>query len=165
MTIPRDEAATDAAPKPVVIRKYANRRLYDSSRARCVTLADIAARLRAGERVRVVDARGGADVTRQVLAQILCEKEMAAAAGSILDEAVMSRLISLAGTVPPGRLSAALTRALDEVEAGGTHASGMLRRRIAPSERTMAARIDVLEARLKALMASADGAKRRGSDG
>jgi len=67
-------ASTDGdgviTPKITVFRKYANRRLYDTSRARCVTLADIARHVREGEMVKIVEAKNGSDVTRQILAQI-----------------------------------------------------------------------------------------------
>ena len=58
---------------PVVIRKYANRRLYDTWSKRYVNLEDIAALVRQGTDVKVVDARSGEDVTRVVLTQIIVE--------------------------------------------------------------------------------------------
>jgi len=57
----------------VVIRKYANRRLYDTSAGRYVNLDDLAALIRNGEDVRVVDATNGEDLTRVVLTQIIVE--------------------------------------------------------------------------------------------
>ena len=59
--------------KPVVIRKYENRRLYDTSASRYVTLPEIAARIRSGTEVKVVDARTGEDLTRAVLTQVILE--------------------------------------------------------------------------------------------
>lgn len=57
----------------VVIKKYPNRRLYDSSSRRYVNLDDIAALVRKGCDVRVVDARTGEDLTRVTLTQIIVE--------------------------------------------------------------------------------------------
>ena len=57
----------------VVIRKYPNRRLYDTSAGRYVNLDDVAALVRQGAEVQVVDARTGEDVTRVVLTQIIVE--------------------------------------------------------------------------------------------
>ncbi len=57
----------------IVIRKYANRRLYDTSAGRYVNLEDLAALVRKGCDVRVVDAKTGEDLTRVVLTQIIVE--------------------------------------------------------------------------------------------
>lgn len=57
----------------VVIKKYANRRLYDTSACRYVNLDDLAALIRKGEEVRVIDASSGEDLTRVVLTQIIVE--------------------------------------------------------------------------------------------
>ena len=62
-------------PEPRVIRKYANRRLYDATDSRHVTLEDIRRLIGSGIRVQVVDDRSGADLTRQVLLQIIAEQE------------------------------------------------------------------------------------------
>jgi len=61
------------APAPVVIRKYRNRRLYDTRSRRYVNLDDLAALIRQGTDLRVVDARTGEDLTRVVLTQIIVE--------------------------------------------------------------------------------------------
>jgi len=58
---------------PVVIRKYENRRLYDTSASRYVNLSDIAAMVREGREVKVVDAKTGEDLTRVILTQIITE--------------------------------------------------------------------------------------------
>ena len=57
----------------VVIKKYANRRLYDTSSSRYINLEDIAALVRNGKDVQVVDATSGEDVTRVTLTQIIVE--------------------------------------------------------------------------------------------
>ena len=59
--------------KPIVIRKYPNRRLYDTSSHRYVNLDDVAALVRQGAEVQVVDAKTGEDLTRVVLTQIIVE--------------------------------------------------------------------------------------------
>jgi polyhydroxyalkanoate synthesis repressor PhaR len=85
----RSTAPEAAASDIAVIRKYANRRLYDTPRARCVTLADIAERVRKGQKVQVINARDGGDVTRHVLAQIFCDTE--ADDSGMLNEEVHTR--------------------------------------------------------------------------
>ena len=57
----------------VVIRKYGNRRLYDTSASRYVNLEDLAAMVRNGTEVKVVDAKSGEDLTRVTLTQIIVE--------------------------------------------------------------------------------------------
>lgn len=62
----------------LTIKKYGNRRLYDTAASRYVTQAEIAAKIRAGEDVRVVNAKSGADLTAPTLAQIIFEDRHAA---------------------------------------------------------------------------------------
>lgn len=57
----------------VLIKKYGNRRLYDTAGSRYVNLDDLAALVRAGRDVRVVDAKSGRDLTRVTLTQIITE--------------------------------------------------------------------------------------------
>jgi polyhydroxyalkanoate synthesis repressor PhaR len=60
-------------PPVVLIKKYGNRRLYDTAGSRYVNLDDLAAMVRAGKEVRVVDAKTGRDLTRVTLTQIITE--------------------------------------------------------------------------------------------
>ena len=57
----------------MVIKKYGNRRLYDTSASRYINLDDIARMVRNGKNVQVVDARTGEDLTRVTLTQIIME--------------------------------------------------------------------------------------------
>jgi polyhydroxyalkanoate synthesis repressor PhaR len=61
--------------EPVVIKKYANRRLYNTGTSTYVTLEDLATMVKGGEDFIVHDAKTGEDITRQVLAQIIFEQE------------------------------------------------------------------------------------------
>jgi len=61
------------APTETVIKKYGNRRLYDTAGSRYVNLDDLAAMVREGKDVRVVDAKSGRDLTRVTLTQIITE--------------------------------------------------------------------------------------------
>lgn len=60
-------------PSVILIKKYGNRRLYDTAGSRYVNLDDLAEHIRAGREVRVVDAKTGQDLTRVVLTQIITE--------------------------------------------------------------------------------------------
>jgi polyhydroxyalkanoate synthesis repressor PhaR len=62
-------------PQERLIRKYANRRLYDSVGSRHVTLEDLRQLIVAGEKIKVVDDKSGEDLTRSVLLQIISEQE------------------------------------------------------------------------------------------
>ena len=61
--------------EPVTIKKYANRRLYNTGTSTYVTLEDLATMVKAGEDFVVYDAKSGEDITRSVLAQIIFEQE------------------------------------------------------------------------------------------
>ncbi len=61
--------------EPIVIKKYANRRLYNTHKSSYVTLDDLAEMVRAGLEFVVKDAKSGEDITRSVLAQIIFEEE------------------------------------------------------------------------------------------
>ena len=66
---------TTIAAEPVTIKKYANRRLYNTGTSTYVTLEDLAAMVKNGEDFVVYDAKTGEDITRSVLAQIIFEQE------------------------------------------------------------------------------------------
>jgi polyhydroxyalkanoate synthesis repressor PhaR len=61
--------------EPITIKKYANRRLYNTGTSTYVTLEDLATMLKNDENFVVYDAKTGDDITRQVLAQIIFEQE------------------------------------------------------------------------------------------
>jgi polyhydroxyalkanoate synthesis repressor PhaR len=61
--------------KPTTIKKYANRRLYDTGTSTYVTLEDLAGMVKRGEDFVVCDAKSGDDITRPVLTQIIFEQE------------------------------------------------------------------------------------------
>jgi polyhydroxyalkanoate synthesis repressor PhaR len=63
------------APGPIIIKKYANRRLYNTQTSSYVTLDHLCEMVKNGVEFEVRDARSGEDITRQVLAQIIFEEE------------------------------------------------------------------------------------------
>jgi polyhydroxyalkanoate synthesis repressor PhaR len=58
-----------------IIRKYANRRLYDATSSRHVTLDDIRKMVGSGERIKVIEDKNGDDITRSILLQIIAAQE------------------------------------------------------------------------------------------
>lgn len=86
------------------IKRYANRKLYDTEAKRYVTLDDLAAFVRQGEEVQVVDHATGEDLTSQTLFQIIFEEEKKI--GGLLPHVFLTRFIRAGGLT----LSALRTR-------------------------------------------------------
>jgi len=82
-------------PGRVVIRKYENRRLYDTASSRYVNLDDIAQMVREGVDVQVLDAATGEDLTRLVLTQIIVEDVKEPGSGFPLD--VLRQMVVASG--------------------------------------------------------------------
>ena len=66
---------TSKTKEPIEIKKYANRRLYNTGTSSYVTLEDLASMVKSGEDFIVHDAKSGEDITRSVLTQIIFEQE------------------------------------------------------------------------------------------
>jgi polyhydroxyalkanoate synthesis repressor PhaR len=82
--------------EPVVIKKYANRRLYNTGTSTYVTLEDLAGMVKHGEDFTVYDAKTSEDITRSVLAQIIFEQE-GKAGQNLLPIAFLRQLIRFYG--------------------------------------------------------------------
>jgi polyhydroxyalkanoate synthesis repressor PhaR len=70
-----DASTTTKSAEPITIKKYANRRLYNTGTSTYVTLEDLATMVKTGEDFVVYDAKTGEDITRSVLTQIIFEQE------------------------------------------------------------------------------------------
>ena len=94
----------------VTIKKYANRRLYDTESSTYITLDRLAAMIREGREFEVVDAKTGEDITRQVLTQIIVDEE--ARGSTMLPVNFLKQIIGLYGNsmeaVVPQYLEAAM---------------------------------------------------------
>ena len=137
----------------VIIRKFANRRLYDADRSCYVTLDDVARMVGEGARVRVLAAGSGADLTRQVLAQIFFEGE---SGDGLLDEVVLTRLIRLRQHPQRGVLSRHITQALESFPRPKATGGEVLPFAGGSGPDPAHTRIDALQARLKRLIEEAD---------
>ena len=89
------QAGGGAKPEPVVIKKYANRRLYNTSTSSYVTLDDLSRMVKEGRDFVVYDAKSGDDITRAVLTQIIVEEEQKGQ--NLLPIGFLRQLISLYG--------------------------------------------------------------------
>ena len=89
-----------SSASPRLIKKYPNRRLYDTSASVYITLAEIKQLVIQSEPLKVVDAKTGEDLTRSILLQIILEEE--AAGTPMFSEAVLAHLIRLYGQTMQG---------------------------------------------------------------
>ena len=105
------EGESGPAEPPVVVKKYANRRLYNTESSSYVTLEDLAVMIRAGRDFVVYDAKSGDDITRSVLTQIIVEEE--AKGKNLLPESFLRQMIGLYGNkmgqLVPGYLEFAMS--------------------------------------------------------
>ena len=96
--------------KPVVVKKYANRRLYNTATSSYVTLDDLAKLIKEGGDFVAYDAKTGEDITRSVLTQIIVEQEQKGQ--NLLPTSFLRQLISLYGDsmqfLVPGYLEQAM---------------------------------------------------------
>ena len=95
----------------VTIKKYANRRLYDTESSTYITLDRLAEMVREGREFEVVDAKSGEDITRQVLTQIIVEEE--SRGSTMLPVNFLKQLIGLYGNSVQGMVPQYLEAAMD----------------------------------------------------
>ena len=95
----------------VTIKKYANRRLYDTESSAYITLDRLAEMVREGREFEVVDAKSGEDITRQVLTQIIVDEE--ARGSTMLPVNFLRQLIGLYGNSMQGMVPQYLEAAMD----------------------------------------------------
>jgi polyhydroxyalkanoate synthesis repressor PhaR len=109
MSNPTSEPA-GGGRKPVIVKKYANRRLYNTSSSSYVTLEDLAQMIKEGGDFVVYDAKTGEDLTRSVLTQIIVEQEQKGQ--NLLPISFLRQLISFYGDsmqfLVPGYLEQAM---------------------------------------------------------
>jgi polyhydroxyalkanoate synthesis repressor PhaR len=95
----------------VTIKKYANRRLYDTESSSYITLDKLAAMIRDGRDFEVLDAKSGEDITHQVLTQIIVDEE--ARGSTLLPVNFLRELIGLYGGQMQGAVPPYLEAAMD----------------------------------------------------
>ncbi len=95
---------------PVTIKKYPNRRLYNTDSSSYITLDALVAMIRQGREFVVLDSKSGDDITHSVLTQIVLESE--GKGSQLLPAGFLRQLISMYGEIPavlPGYLEASLS--------------------------------------------------------
>ncbi len=106
---------------PVVVKKYANRRLYNTESSSYITLDNLAELIRGGRDFVVYDAKSGEDITRGVLTQIIVEEESKGRA--LLPTAFLRQLIGFYGD----SLQALVPRYLEQAMANFAHQQSQMR--------------------------------------
>ena len=99
---------------PRLIRKYANRRLYDTETSRYITLEDLKELIISGEEIQVLEAKSDADKTREVLLQLIAEQEHLGV--PILNETILTALIRFYGNPMQSMASRYLELALEQAQ-------------------------------------------------
>ncbi|HET9426920.1 MAG TPA: polyhydroxyalkanoate synthesis repressor PhaR, partial [Allosphingosinicella sp.] len=107
-----------AAPRSdddvVIIKKYANRRLYDTESSSYITLEKLAQMVRQKRQFKVVDAKSNEDITRSVLAQIIMEEESRGT--NMLPVNFLRQLIGLYGDSMQGMVPHYLEASLEQLQ-------------------------------------------------
>jgi len=101
---------TKTAEPPIVVKKYANRRLYDTRSSSYITLDNLADMVRQGRDFVVYDAKTGEDITRGVLTQIIVEEE--GKGRSLLPTGFLRQLIGFYGDQMQGLVPKYLEQAM-----------------------------------------------------
>lgn len=95
---------------PRIIKKYPNRRLYDTTESRYITLADIRDLVLNKVEFTVVDKKSGADITRTILLQVISEQEQHGDA--VMSRDFLSQVIRSYGNVMPGFMAKYLEQSM-----------------------------------------------------
>jgi len=107
---------TDApGPDPIIIKKYANRRLYKTKSSSYITLDDLSRMTREGQDFQVLDAKTGADITHAILTQIIMEEE--GRGDQMLPISFLRQLISMYGNSMQGLMPSYLEATMDNFRA------------------------------------------------
>ncbi|MBC7732591.1 MAG: polyhydroxyalkanoate synthesis repressor PhaR [Bacteriovorax sp.] len=106
----RATGATSATGGPRILKKYPNRRLYDTHLSSYITLADVKAMVLTGEHFEVRDAKTGDDLTRSILLQIILEEETGGV--PIFSAPMLSQLIRFYGHSMQGMMGSYLEKNL-----------------------------------------------------
>jgi polyhydroxyalkanoate synthesis repressor PhaR len=106
-----------SASDPVLIKKYGNRRLYDTRKSGYITLEDLATIVQGGDTIRVVDANSGKDLTRQVLTQVILEQQERL---DMIPVELLHTIIRTQGTLQQGPFTAFLSGVARQAASAGS---------------------------------------------
>ena len=107
---PAADAASAGASAPRILKKYPNRRLYDTNASTYITLADVKKMVLEGVEFEVRDAKTGDDLTRSILLQIILEEETGGA--PMFTATMLAQIIRLYGHAMQGMMGSYLEKNL-----------------------------------------------------
>ena len=105
---PHDESSSTSGPR--ILKKYPNRRLYDTQLSTYITLADVKTMVLSGENFEVRDAKTGDDLTRSILLQIILEEETGGV--PIFSAQMLAQIIRFYGHAMQGMMGSYLEKNL-----------------------------------------------------
>jgi len=165
-------------PSTVIIKKYGNRRLYDTTHSRYINLDDIASLIREGHDLKVLEAKSGRDVTRVTLTQIITEdaknkptglplellRELIMASDEVRQEFIMWYLKSAFDAYQ--KVQDAVQSRLGDVQSAILSPVEMMKKFMGPTasrpERKNETELDALHKRVEELEAQLKGTRRKG---
>lgn len=152
--------------QPTVVKKYANRRLYDTGRSSYVTLGDLCEMVREGRDFVVYDAKTGEDLTRSVLTQIIVEQE--AKGENLLPIGFLRQLIGFYGdnlqSLVPGYLENAFEAFTKNQEQFRAQMSSMMTNPVSALEEINRQNMALFENAMRAWTPFVTGAKKKETD-
>jgi polyhydroxyalkanoate synthesis repressor PhaR len=110
--VPAEPPAEAAVAGPRVLKKYPNRRLYDTQLSSYITLADVKAMVLAAETFEVRDAKTGEDLTRSILLQIILEEEGGGGGAPMFSAPMLAQIIRFYGHSMQGMMGSYLEKNL-----------------------------------------------------
>ena len=143
----------------VTIKKYANRRLYNTGTSSYITLDDLARMTRENVEFKVLDAKTGDDITHTILTQIIMEEE--SSGEQMLPVGFLRQLISMYGNSMQSMMPAYLDAMMDNFRANQTklHDAFMARAQGTPLGKIAETNMAMMRAATEALMPKRGGAK------
>jgi polyhydroxyalkanoate synthesis repressor PhaR len=111
----RSSGANGAPSGTVVLKKYGNRRLYDTNASRYVTLHEVEEMVQRGTDVQVVDAKSGEDLTKEILVQIILESMSRKGEGAreVLPTSFLKQVVQMSASPLKESFSRVLQNSLD----------------------------------------------------
>ncbi len=151
-------ARRETADGTIVIKKYANRRLYNTGTSSYITLDDLARMTREGVEFKVLDAKTGDDITHAILTQIIMEEESSGGA-QMLPIGFLRQLIAMYGNSMQAMMPSYLEAMMDNFRANQTklHEAFMARAANTPLGKLAETNLAMMRAATDALMGKRGG--------
>ena len=158
------KSATVADGDPIIIKKYANRRLYNTQSSKYITLDFLAELTRKDVQFKVVDAKTGDDITHSVLTQIIMEEETGGQ--GMLPVSFLRQIIALYGDSMQGLVPQFLESSMDNFRKNQKQVQDVIETALTsgPFGHIAKQNIEMMRAARDALMPNLGGGKQAGDD-